>query len=213
MSIKYFFDFQSPFSYLSWKLLNLKYSKLIDEIEFHPLAMGQLIHHYETKGPAEIAPKRDYLMKFCLRFAKKNSIDFNIPKQLPFNSSPLLRLAISAEKNDKIKVIECLFNLVWKDNIALDDPEQIINSLTSHKIDAESLWQRSLEKDVRRELKNNFKMAIENKVFGVPSFIVNDELFWGSDSLEDLNYFLSNEDPLDHSKMQKFNQLLDQVDI
>ena len=116
MKIKYFFDFSSPYSYLSWE--NLKKDGMFEKYDFsfYPVTLATIIHHYETKGPAEIAPKRKYLFKDCLRFAQLNEIEFTPPKELPFNSLYSLRLAMAeVAKESQWAVIDSIFSAGWQD--------------------------------------------------------------------------------------------------
>ncbi|MBH48605.1 MAG: hypothetical protein CME71_10595 [Halobacteriovorax sp.] len=193
--IKFYFDFLSPYSYLAWTWV--RESDL--NIEAVPVVLAQVIHHYETKGPAEIEPKRNYLWKHCLRSAKSRNIPFVMPAKLPFNSSLALRMAIAA-KGD-FKVIDALFRTAWEKGLDLGDPEIILNLP-----ECSSLDEVASSKECRRELKQNVAQAIENKVFGTPTFLVGEELFWGDDSKRDLFNFLRGEDLLDQKQFKHFTE-------
>ena len=82
--IEFYFDFLSPYSYLAWNWVRQNLNKY--NFSFYPVPLASLIRNYETKGPAEIEPKRNYLFKHCLRYAELNRIPFHPPHQLPFNS-------------------------------------------------------------------------------------------------------------------------------
>tara|TARA_R110000868_G_scaffold129349_5_gene338025 strand:- start:7060 stop:7683 length:624 start_codon:yes stop_codon:yes gene_type:complete len=191
--IKFYFDFLSPYSYLAWTWV--RDSGL--DIEPIPVVLAQVIHHYETKGPAEIAPKRDYLWKHCLRTAKFRNIPFVMPAKLPFNSSYALRVAI-ASKGD-FAVIDALFRAGWEKGLDLGDPDTIL-ALP----ECSSLDDLASSKDTRRALKQNVTQALENKVFGTPTFVVGDELFWGEDSKRDLLNYLDGKDLLDRQQFHYF---------
>lgn len=189
--VRFYFDFLSPYSYLAWTWL--RDSGL--NIKAEPIVLSQVIHSYETKGPAEIAPKRDYLWKHCLRTAKRRGVPFVMPAKLPFNSSYALRLVIASD-GDK-KIIDKLFRMAWEDGLDIEDTEQLLKVP-----ELKSLDEIASGREARRQLKNNVAQAIENKVFGTPTFIVNGELFWGDDCQKDLFDFLDGQDPLntDHFK-------------
>lgn len=191
--VQFYFDFISPYSYLSWSWVKDA------PFELHPVpvTLSQVIHSYETKGPAEIPPKRDYLWKHCLRSAKRRHIPFVMPAKLPFNSSYALRLAIASDNDPK--VIDRIFHLAWVMGKDIGDPDILLNEPELSRLD-----ELASSKDIRRKLKANVAQAIENKVFGTPTFIANGELFWGDDCKNDLLDFISGHDPLDKDQFEIF---------
>ena len=95
--IEYYFDFLSPYSYLSWQWIKKNKEKLFEkevEFSFKPVTLSSIIGHFETKGPAQIETKRNYLFKDCLRFSKLKEIPFTTPFELPFNSLYALRSSL-----------------------------------------------------------------------------------------------------------------------
>lgn len=194
-AVEFYFDFLSPYSYLAWTWLR---ESGIDFIAT-PVVLAQVIHHYETKGPAEIAPKRDYLWKHCLRTANYRKIPFVMPAKLPFNSSYALRVAI-ASGGDK-KVIDALFRTAWEKGLDLGEPE-VVQALP----ECQGLDEVASSKESRRALKDNVAKAISRGVFGTPTFIVGEELFWGDDCQRDLMAYLKDEDVLDREAFNDFTE-------
>ncbi len=187
--IDYYFDFLSPYSYFSFKNLD-KLPKNI-AINYKPVAMGTVFNHWDMKGPGEIAPKRSYMLKQCFIYAAQKSIDFIPPKNHPFNPLYALRLATKACSQESQKeMIKVLFNSCWAQGIELGEPDELKIILQKNNLDP-TLVDKTFEKEVKLELKRNTKEAISKNVFGVPSFCVDHELFWGNDSIENLISFLS----------------------
>lgn len=212
--IYFYYDILSPYSYQAWCLLREKYehlSNLAEKIHFLPVMMSQVIKSHDTKGPAEIASKRDYLMKECLRFAQKNNLEFSIPKKLPFNNLFGLRLCL-IEKN-QFEIVNGVFEYIWKDSLDGEDESGLLNYLSERGIDTIGLEDFAYSKEARQKLKENTKDAIAQKLFGVPTFLVKDdnshELFWGRDSIEDLVNFLENKDQFDQNKYQQYLKLFE----
>lgn len=193
--VHFYFDFISPYSYLAWNWAK----EAPFELKPVPIILSQVIHAYDTKGPAEIAPKRDYLWKHCLRSAKRKGIPFVMPAKLPFNSSFALRLAI-ASGNDAT-IIDQIFKLAWAQGMDIGDPEVLLKYSSLNLLD-----EKASSKETRRALKTNIVQALENKVFGTPTFLVGEELFWGDDCKNDLLDFIKGEDPL---KREDFNYFLE----
>lgn len=204
--MRFYFDFLSPYSYLAFQWLK-KNKVLLEgleiEVEYIPVMLGKLIHSYETKGPAEIESKRNYLYKDCLRFASTHGIEFNTPKNLPFNSLYSLRLAIAASEEEKFKLIDAIFSAGWGKGEEIGEEEELLNILEQAEIDT-SLMEQTTSKEVRRALKVNTSDAIKIGVFGLPTFIYKDELFWGNDSTKYLEEFIAGKDPLNKEKYQEF---------
>lgn len=204
--IEFFFDYLSPYSYLAWSMLKKSAINisLHGELILTPVILSQIIHANETKGPAEIKSKRDYLMKHCLRFSLKNNINFNIPKALPFNSLEALRLSQKTLTGDRqSEFIDMCFNYSWGEGNDLGDLDLFEKHCVSHGFNISELLLTTPMKELRRELKLSVKRAISLEVFGLPTFLVSetsreDELFWGCDSIEDLFLYLNGDDLLNN---------------
>lgn len=195
--IDYYFDFLSPFSYFSWKNTeNLRKNPKWD-IALKPVVMGSLFNHWLIKGPGEIAPKRYYMLKQCFQYAALNDIAFMPPKSHPFNPLYALRLATTSCSGDnQEKVIDLLWRLCWEKGQDLGNENVLASALMDAGLEGDKLLDRTFDRDVKIELKSNTKEAITNKVFGVPSFVYDNELYWGNDSLIYLERAL-NKDPVD----------------
>ena len=199
--IAFYFDFLSPYSYVAWTWVReQKY-----EFEFIPVSIPSIVAHYETKGPAQIKPKRNYLFKDLLRFTEIHNIPFTTPKNLPFNALYALRLALpSVSLLEQKKLIDTIFRAGWESGLDIGDDTVLKEILAANKFVVEDLFARMEAKEARVELKKNIERAISNDVFGVPTFIADGELFWGNDSIAYLKMFLKNEDPLNKEKYNAF---------
>jgi 2-hydroxychromene-2-carboxylate isomerase len=171
--------------------------------------MGSLIASYETLGPAQIPPKRDFLFRQCLRRAKKMGLEFRTPARLPFNPVEVLRLGTSSLSGAlQVEMIETLFNAVWRDGIDMENESQLACYLDDHlNVSLNDLSAPLALKEARKELKENLKLAKQLNAFGVPSFVVEGELFWGHDALADFDRWLEGDDELDHDEYDRFLKL------
>ncbi|MCO4795226.1 MAG: 2-hydroxychromene-2-carboxylate isomerase [Bacteriovoracaceae bacterium] len=206
--LEYYFDFLSPYSYLSWNWVRNKRDSLKEkgiELEFLPIPMASLIQSHETKGPAQIKPKREYLFKDCLRFTSLHEIPFDTPKNIPFNSLYALRCAtlINAGEN-QFDVIDTIFMEGWGRGEDIGDPDVLTTLFEKRHLPGLKLLDRVGDNDVRKELKINLKRAKESNLFGVPSFIIDDEMFWGNDSIPWLERYFENKDPYSEESFKSF---------
>jgi len=203
--IIFYFDFLSPFSYFAW----LNHRKALSEhnltYEYKPVLMGKLFTHHGFPGPGEIKSKRAYELKKCFRYAFKNDITFSPPPQFPFNPLAIIRMATNhAAADQQVEIIGHIFDLVWGHGSVLEDPD-IISALLIKRGISEELMERSFEREAKLELKANIKEALSQDIFGVPSFSIGNEYFWGNDSFEDLSNFLNGHDNWDK---ELYNKLL-----
>lgn len=199
-SFTFYFDYLSPFSYYAHIHLQKRCADI--SVVYRPVALGPLLNHWGIKGPGEVTPKREFLLKQCLRYSKKHHIPFTTPKTHPFNSLYALRLSLAGVAGvHQEKVITALWKAGWETRIDMADPDELIRVLKEAGLPANELYEKSFEKPAKVELKKNIEEAIGAGVFGVPSFVSGEELFWGNDSLEDLFNFLDNKDTLDREKL------------
>lgn len=200
--IVFYFDFLSPFSYFAWlELQKIKTEKSL-QITYKPVALGPLLNHWGIKGPGEVQPKREFLLKQCLRFASLHQIPFTTPKTHPFNSLYALRLALAGVAGDsQEKVIDTLWKAGWQTRIDMGEPDELLKALEENGLPSQELYDRSFSREAKSELKQNIQEAISSGVFGVPSFVTQNEVFWGNDSIHDLLRFVDGTDPLDRAKL------------
>lgn len=172
-------------------------------IDYKPVALGPLLNHWSIKGPGEIEPKREFLLKQCLRYAAKNKIDFTTPKTHPFNSLYALRLALKSTAGElQPQVIKALWLAGWQKRIDMGEPDELLAALREAGLPADELYEKSFTKEAKVELKANIQEAISYGAFGVPSMVVDGELFWGNDAVEDMISFTNGADFLDRNKLE-----------
>ena len=201
--LKFYFDFLSPFSYFAWVRTQTLAQELNLKVHYLPVALGPLLNHWEIIGPGEVTPKREFLLMQCLRYAASLDIPFTTPKTHPFNSLYALRLALKGVAGDhQERVIETLWKAGWQKRIDMGEPEELLNELRANNLPADELYEKSFTKEAKVELKKNIQEAIDFGAFGVPTMVVDHELFWGNDSLNELKNYILGKDLLDRYKLE-----------
>jgi 2-hydroxychromene-2-carboxylate isomerase len=201
--LNFYFDYLSPFSYFAWLKLGVLRTELNLQVNLKPVALGPLLNHWGIKGPGEVQPKREFLLKEMLRYANKNNIEFTTPKTHPFNSLYALRLSLfEVAGPHQEKVIDVLWKSGWQKRIDMGSPEELIECLKKNDLPGEELYEKSFSREAKQALKANIQEAIDFGAFGVPSFVINSELFWGADSMENLKDFINGKDTLDREKFE-----------
>lgn len=196
----FYFDYLSPFSFFAWKKLE---KETRYKIHFKPVALGPLLNHWGIKGPGEVQPKREFLLKQCLRYAAKHGMKFTTPKTHPFNSLYALRLSLKEVAGEhQVGVIKALWEAGWETRIDMGEPDELLAILRAAGLPADELYEKSFSKEAKAILKNNMQEAIGFGAFGVPSFVANGELFWGNDAIGELVEFLEGSDRLDRVRLE-----------
>lgn len=201
--LNFYFDFLSPFSYFAWMKLQTLAPELGLKVNYKPVALGPLLNHWQIKGPGEVTPKREFLLKQCLRYAAKNDFPFTTPKTHPFNSLYALRLCLQGVAGEhQARVVETFWKAGWQKRIDMAEPDELLAELRINDLPADELYEKSFSKEAKVELKQNIQEAITKGAFGVPSFVIDDELFWGNDSLDDVKDYVLGQDKLDREKLE-----------
>lgn len=199
--VDFYFDFLSPYSYLAtlnWERNQKRLIELDAKFLAKPVFMAQIIRHHGGLGPAEIGVKRNYLFKDILRYAKLNDFPFYPPQEMPFNSLFALRLIAGLDPAAQMETTLRIFKKIWGEGKTLDCAEHIHSELGLENPDV--IAQGKLAKQI---VKENTQRAIKKGLFGVPSFLVGDELFWGNDSWKYLLMNLEGKDPLNRAAFQE----------
>ena len=174
--MQWYFDFISPFAYLqSRRLMELSQH---EDIECVPVLFAGLLNHWGNIGPAEIVPKRTWTFEHCIWLAERDGVPFNLPPHHPFNPLPLLRLCIVM--NNQLPVVQRLFDFVWVDGCIPQDKQAFSALLDEFEIPADQLQTET----VKQRLRENGEQAVNTGVFGVPTLVRADRLFWGYDATD-----------------------------
>ena len=181
----WYFDFISPFSYFQSEMLDRLPAGL--ELVYRPLLFAGLLNHWGHKGPAEMPGKRLYTYRFCRWWGERNGIPFTMPPAHPFNPLGALRLAIALD-NDPGAVRE-IFRFIWRDGKAVDS-EAGWAELTG-RLGVDDSEARIAAPEVKAALRRNGEDAVAAEVFGVPSLVIDGEIFWGVEAMDMVRDYLA----------------------
>jgi 2-hydroxychromene-2-carboxylate isomerase len=177
-SAEWYFDFISPFAYLQLEAFHRLPPAV--EVTLHPVLFAALLQHWSHKGPAEIPQKRRFTYRFVQWRAERDGVPLKFPKEHPFNPIKALRLAIAA--GNRLEPVRTIFRHIWREGKSLDDAQEwreLCKKVGSADADA-----RINHSDIKDELKRNGVRAVQAGLFGVPSFVIDGEIFWGADATD-----------------------------
>lgn len=195
----WYFDFISPFAYIA--LHRLKELPADVAIDYRPVLFAGILNHWGQKGPAEMATKRRYTYRWSHWWANSLGLPLRFPAAHPFNPLHHLRLAIAC--GTKPESVRQIFDAVWNTGEDASDQRRFAALCERLGISAEALG----SPEVKDALKRNTDEAIARGVFGVPTFEVDGELFWGADSVEFLKDFLKNPAVVANDEMRRLDNL------
>ena len=180
--IDFYFDFISPYSYLAHKkIINLNQRNIFN---YKGILLGGLHNLGQVIAPAFNKKKMKNMKNDCILISKKNEIPFKWNEKFPINSLYLMRGFLIIDDKKKNKFIDLCFDAYWKDNLDISIEKNIKKILSDCEIDHNYFEEGIREQKIKDELKNLTNEAFELDVFGAPTFLVNNKLFWGQDRLE-----------------------------
>ena len=183
-TIDFYFDFISPYSYIAFKKIKSMQNKKKINFNYKPILLGGLHKLGNITAPAFNERKMKNMKNDCEIIANKNNILFRWNEKFPINTLYLMRGFISIDENKKNKYFDICFDAYWKNNVDISIDANLNEILDSCKIDKKKFFEDISDQKVKDELKNLTDKAFQLDVFGAPTFIVNNKLFWGQDRLE-----------------------------
>jgi 2-hydroxychromene-2-carboxylate isomerase len=197
----WYFDFVSPYAYLQSRMLHKFAGKA--RIAMRPVLFAGLLAHSKNLGPAEISSKRLWTYRFCTWFARDHGIPFKFPPRHPFNPLKPLRLAIA--QGAAPAAVHAIFDFIWAEGRDPADPVEW-NALGARLgiADPDAAIEVPAVKDA---LRANTEAAIAAGIFGVPSFAIGGEVFWGVDATEFVLQYLDDPALLDDPEFQRVANL------
>jgi 2-hydroxychromene-2-carboxylate isomerase len=196
-SVDWYFDFVSPFSYICLHRL----PELGAAVNFRPVLFAGLLNHWGQKGPAEVPAKRRWTYRWCTWWAHELGIEFRFPAEHPFNPLPHLRLALAC--GCRADAVKRIFDALWISGANATDPAAFRSLCADLKIDPGVL----ASDEIKNALRRNTEEAAARGVFGVPSFVVDGEVFWGADAIDFVQAFLEDDSVIRNDEMRRIDNL------
>jgi 2-hydroxychromene-2-carboxylate isomerase len=196
-SVDWYFDFVSPYSYIGLHRLG----DLEANIRYRPVLFAGLLNHWGQKGPAEIPAKRRWTYRWCAWWARELGVPFRFPAAHPFNPLNHLRLAVAS--GCEPEAIRRIFESIWVSGEDAMDPERFKQLCADLRIDPARLSDAGIKDGLRA----NTEEAAARGVFGVPSLVIDAEVFWGADSIEFACAFLADPAVVRNDEMRRLDGL------
>ena len=188
-TVEFIFDFASPNAYLAWRVLPGMLAATGAGLEITPCLLGGLFKGTGNQAPmtafAGVRGKLDYERLEMQRFITRHGLHrFRMNPHFPVNTLLLMRGLVAAQADGVGDAyVEAGLAAMWEDGLKMDDPDVVRTALDAAGLDGEALVARTQEPSVKQALVDNTASAVERGVFGIPTFFVGDEMFFGKERL------------------------------
>ena len=195
VSVDWYFDFVSPYSYVALHRLE----EISQPITYKPVLFAGLLNHWGQKGPAEVPAKRRWTYRWCTWWAQSLGIPLRFPAAHPFNPLQHLRLALACDSRPE--AVKRIFRSIWMSGEHADDPGRF------QALCRELGVQQSMLGEMKEPLRRNTDEAAARGVFGVPSLVIDREVFWGADAIDFARAFISDPTVVRNDEMRRVDAL------
>ena len=182
--IDFYFDLISAYSYIAHKKIEKIKANQKIIFNYKPIFLGGLHNLAGISAPAFNKYKMKNMQNDCELVSKKNDISFIWNLKFPINSLSIMRGYLSVNDNQKKEYLNIFFNAYWRDNVDLSSEKKFFKLLEDLKIDNKIFFEKINQQLIKDDLKKLTSDAFNKEVFGAPTFIVNNKIFWGQDRLE-----------------------------
>lgn len=190
-SVEFLFDVGSPNAYLAHRVIPEIEKRSGATFAYVPVLLGGIFKLTGNRSPVEafghIRNKRAFMDAEIGRFVRRHGIVFRFNPHFPVNTLHLMRAAVAAQMDGALApYVEAAFHHMWEEPKKMDDPAVARAALTASGIDAERLFARAQEDDVKARLMTLTQQAVDRGAFGAPTFFLGGEMFFGKEQLRDI---------------------------
>lgn len=188
-TVEFIFDFASPNAYLAHRAMAGMLERTGSEVSYNLCLLGGIFRATGNQAPmlafSPIKGKWEYEQLEFQRFIAKHELaDFTMNPHFPVNSLMLMRGAIVAEEEGRLTdYIEAGLHHMWEEPRKMDDPDTYAAAMAESGFDGAALLERTQDPAIKAKLAENTEAAVARGVFGIPTFFVGDEIFFGKDRL------------------------------
>jgi 2-hydroxychromene-2-carboxylate isomerase len=201
--VEFWFDPISPYAWLATdSLARLEEAGL--RVRFMPVLFAGLLKAHGNLGPAEVPAKRTYLFRDVMREAARRGMPFAGPPGHPFNPLTALRMCTALPEDAERRTLALtLIKACWERGDDISDAAVLARLADAAGFDGNALLERAATPAVKQALAAATDAAIADGIFGVPTFRLDGELFWGGDRIETLLWRLDG-GAIDEDQLRKF---------
>ena len=196
-TLEFIFDFGSPNAYLAWHGLQAVLERTDAKLDITPCLLGGIFKLTGNQAPwmtfTNVKGKLDYERLEMTRFIQLHGLSkFKMNPHFPVNTLILMRGAIAAKESGDLEAYtKAGLAAMWEDGENMSDPEVFSNVMTQAGLDGAALLAATQDSAIKSILAENTDKAVARGVFGIPTFFIRDEIFFGKDRLDQVEAALS----------------------
>ncbi len=184
-TVDFYYDYISPASYIGWSRVQKIANKTGATINYKPMLLGAVLKAQNGTSPINSPAKWAWIQADFQRYADKYHLPYNFNPHFIFSTITALRGALWAKSLGRIEDYNAaIFTAAWVEEKNLSDNDVIIQVLTKAGFDGEAVLHATQQPEGKAALLEATNEAIDQGVFGAPTFIVDGELHFGQDRLE-----------------------------
>lgn len=200
-TVEFIFDLAGPNGYLAWYPLKEIVARTQSELVVTPVLLGGM-HKLTGNSPpmirdAAVKGKVAYAALEFQRFLDRHAMTrFRLPESFPFNSILVQRVLVAAaDEGERQALVDALLPAVWERGLDCGDAEAVGGELADAGFDARRLLEATQDPQVKQRLIDNTEGAVERGAFGIPTYFVGDEMWFGKERLGQLEEYLAGGKP------------------
>ena len=186
-TLEFYFDIGSPNSYLGWRRLPELAGAHGVDVVCRPVLLGGIFKATGNASPAAVPAKGRYMIADLQRHARRHAVRMRFNPHFPLNTLVMMRAltAMQLQTPERFAdLVELLFQGVWMEARKLDDPAVLADWLAQGGFDPAGILAMAEDPAAKQALKDHTEAAVRRGVFGVPSFFVGEEMFFGQDRID-----------------------------
>jgi len=197
MKVDFIFDFASPNAYFCHKLIPIIEDRTDVSFNYIPCLLGGIFKLSGNQPPfmafADIPNKNAYQMIEIERFVKQHELTkYQFNSNFPINTVQIQRGSIAAQElNVFDQYLDVVITAMWEDNKNLNDLDILKATLNENNMDVEAIFNIVNSQECKDRLIANTSAAVERGAFGVPTFFLDDQIFFGKDHLYQLEEYIN----------------------
>ena len=190
--VDFLFDFGSPNAYLCHAVIPALEKRTGITVRYVPILLGGVFKATNNTSPGvafkDVKNKLDYMQLETKRFIAAHGITgYRRNPYFPVNTLQIMRGAIAAELDGIFATyVDAVFKAMWEQEKKMDEADVIASVLDEAGLDGQHILTRIQDPEIKSQLVQNTNGAVERGVFGAPTFFVNEEMFFGKDTLGDV---------------------------
>jgi 2-hydroxychromene-2-carboxylate isomerase len=183
--LEFFYDYASPFSYVASVQVRALAERTGAELVRRPILLGGLFQATGNSPPVGVPAKAAYMAKDIERWSQRLGVDVKMNPHFPVNTVTALRGALATLADGGYDAYDdAVFQAIWQEGVNPADKAVLGEVIARAGLDAEKILARCGDDEIKGQLRANTEEAESRGAFGVPTFFVEGEMFFGNDHMD-----------------------------